>query len=160
MKIRICWFLLLGLSPLLPACAGGAPEYESGGAPAQAREAATPSFVVLSVDAGSRPIGAYELEFRYDPAKVAVRSVRQAPDGGFPAAPMSDPSTWRSGATPILGFVVGPAPSGRVDVAVVELEGLQEGESTLSVSVRALYGPDGKPIPGTGLVSSARVRAK
>jgi hypothetical protein len=160
MKYGIFRFLLLGLSSVLPACAAGAPMDESGGAPAPARERADPSSVVVSVDAGSRAIGAWELEFRYDPAVVSVRAVRPAPEGGFPAAPMSDPSTWRSGATPILGFVVGNAPSGRVDVAVVELEGRQAGESSLSVSVRALYAPDGKPIPGTALGSAARVRVR
>ena len=141
------------------SAAAPSPGASNGGAPQQAgRFAAAP--VLLTVDPGARSLGAYELVLRYDPAVARVSAVRQPGPGGFPATPMSDPSTWRSGATPILGFVVGEAPAGRIGVAVIEFERVAEGESSLSVSVRSLYSPDGKPIPGTALLSRSSVGSR
>jgi hypothetical protein len=148
------------LAVLLAALAGcSAGERMEESAPAQARESggASPSSVVVSVDVGSRTLGAYELVLHYDPAVVAVREIRPVPNaaGGFP---MTDRSTYRSGATPIVGL--GLELSGRIDVAWVELQGLKAGESSLSVSVRTLVTSDGKPVPGTALVSEPRVRVR
>jgi len=161
--------VVLPLCAVLAGCSAAEPRQDGtevsstaghGEAPSPAAGRTGAVSVTLSVDPGARALGAYELVLRYDPAVIRVCAVWQPGGRGFPATPLSDTSTWRTGSTPILGFVVRDAPPGRIDVATVEFEWVAQGESSLSVSVRSLYSPEGNSIPGTALVTPARLSSR
>ncbi|MHC4781158.1 MAG: hypothetical protein ACYTFG_21500 [Planctomycetota bacterium] len=128
------------------------PRTEKGG-----RLVAESTAIPLVVDVGDRRLGGYELQLRYDPATVSVEAVLPPPAGGFPGAPMANPSTFSRGITPVVGFHVGgPLPGGRVTVALVKFLAKKAGDHSVSVSVISLLSPEGEPIPGAaGLAGAA-----
>lgn len=121
--------------------------------------------VLILVDTGEKPLGAFDLALRYDPAVVKVTGVTSAGStmgqAAFPATPMSNPSTFSSGQTPLVGFqTAGAVMTGRIPVAVVRVDAVKTGVSALSVSVKALYDPEGAPIPGTARADPDSVHVK
>ena len=103
----------------------------------------------ITVDTGNRPLAAYTVIVRFDPEAVVVRAVLPPGEGGFPGPPVADPTRFRSGTLPILGLHVGPDfPAGVVDVARIRFRALRSGETPFSVTLQALYGPDGASIRG------------
>ncbi|MHC5039334.1 MAG: cohesin domain-containing protein [Planctomycetota bacterium] len=117
--------------------------------------------VVVSVDVGDRMLGGYALELRYDPEAVEVVSVQRPGREGFPGSPMAEPATFAKGTTPLVGFHVGGYfPSGLIHVAVVRFKAKKPGKHPLSLSVKSLYSPEGKPVPGTGQLSPATIRGR
>ncbi|MHC4597977.1 MAG: cohesin domain-containing protein [Planctomycetota bacterium] len=120
-----------------------------------------PAIVTVRVDVGDRRLAAYELSLRYDPEALSVTRVYPPHRGGFPASAKADPSTFQSGTTPLIGFHIGgPFPTGTVVVAVVRFKAKRPGNHAVSVSVKSLYSPDDKPIPGTARVSPQSVRSR
>ncbi|GEM_PF-3113451 len=151
---------VLIMAGVLAGCASAPMKMERAGGAEIARTREKQGTVVsVRIDTGDRPLGAYTVVLRYDPEAARVLDVEAPGPGGFPGAPMADPATFDTGATPIVGFHVGRAhPRGRVEIARVLLEPRGGGSAGLSVSVRSLYGPGGKPVPGTADVIPPAVK--
>lgn len=78
----------------------------------------------IVLDTGARVLGSYAGELSYDPGKVVIRDIRGGAAPEFALAPSTNPATFQSGTTPLLGLNLSSAnsPSGEVSVARVVLE--------------------------------------
>jgi hypothetical protein len=120
----------------------------------------SPRTVDIFLDPGAEVLGAYTIELRYDPAAVEVYQILPAGPQGFPGAPMSDPETYKSGVTRILGLhTSGALRQGKVPVARVTFRPRRQGTSSVSTSILGLYNAEGKAIPGTSLLSTRKIIA-
>lgn len=102
--------------------------------------------IELFVDVGAGTLGAYVFDFLYDPAVVAVVAVDGGATPAFGAPPVSDPTSFSSGVTPLAavqGLVT--APTGFLSVAALTLEavGSPGASSVLDLSVSALLSGEG-----------------
>jgi hypothetical protein len=105
----------------------------------------------IVIDCGALELGAYELELRYDPARVRLLEVGWPGAGAFPAFPQADARSFASGATAILGLLgPGAGPRGPVAIARVRLRFLVPlpPSPPLAIDLRALYTPTGEAIEG------------
>lgn len=157
---RLRWRAPIWAACLILAGCAAAPRSAEMASPARAvtDEARRPGTIVVAVDTGGKPLGAYELVIHFDADSVRLVQV-DGIRGGFPAEPVTDPKMYATGATPVLGFhIAGYRRGGAIPVAQLAFDGNPGASSTLSVSVRALYTPEGEPINGTVTLSASRVR--
>ncbi len=117
-----------------------------------------PGYVDISIDCGESRLGAYHVEFHYNPEVIAVSDIERAPEAGFAGTPMAKPESYRSGSTRIIGLAPGgTARTGRIAIARVRFVPVAPGKSKLSVSIRSLYDPDSKPVTGVAILSSDEI---
>ncbi len=120
----------------------------------------SPAFVEVWLDTRERPLGAYTLTLRYDPAVVIVQDVGTGDLSKFPDLPRTNPATYTSGATTLAGFqTAGLSPTGRTRIATIFFASAGPGLSALSATIETLVDPQGNPIPGEVLLSADRVEA-
>lgn len=114
----------------------------------------------LHVDVGSDVLGSYFVNFEYDPAVASVVSIAGGTGSGFTDPPVTDPSTFTSGSTPLAAAQGSTTqPSGLVSVARLTLEavGLPADSSALDLLVDSLYDAEFNPLPSSVFGSSLLV---
>ena len=96
------------------------------------------------IDAGALPLAAYQVEVRYDAARVKVVGVEGGDRGAFNAAPYHDPAGKAGGRIVVASFTTedARAPAGRVRVARLHLrvEGGGDPEVTIRLVTAAQAG--------------------
>lgn len=113
--------------------------------------------IELFVDVGSETLGSYDFEFQYDASVVNVVSIGGGTAPEFSTAPVTDPNSFASGATPIAAVHGLPgAPTGFLSVATIELEAVGErgDSSVLDLAVLMLFSGVGDSLPSSVFASS------
>lgn len=110
--------------------------------------------VDVSVDTGSRPLGAYTVTLLYDSALVRVLAVE--PSSTFRLPDFGERGLV-SGELVLSAYQLRQNPTGITVVARVSFESLGGGESALRIRLVNLYDPEGIPVEGKAAVSRDRV---
>lgn len=99
------------------------------------------------VETGDKPLAAYQLEIRYDPAEAHLVGV-EGGEGVFAEPPYYDPKGLTGGRIVLAAFTTSPPPSGRVRVARLHLA-IRIGVDWIPLSSRLeiAAGPDAEPYP-------------
>ncbi|MBI4834672.1 MAG: hypothetical protein HY811_07645 [Planctomycetes bacterium] len=106
------------------------------------------------IDCGENKLGAYTLEVIYNPIIVEVSEITTSGENAFPGMPMSNPSTFKSGKTVIIGMYTGhDVPDGRLKIAHIKFAPVSKGTSPLKVMLQSIYDTAGNLFDATAIVS-------
>jgi hypothetical protein len=105
--------------------------------------------VEITVDTGSDILGSYFFNFQYNPAVVSIVSVAGGETAEFSSPPITNPSTFSAGVTPIAdaqGSMSSPAGSVSVVTLALQASTVVGGTSTLDVEVIELNSAGAEPL--------------
>jgi hypothetical protein len=94
----------------------------------------------VTVNVGTRPLGAYTFRLGYDPAVVKVTAITGGAGPGFASDPGADPASFTTGSTVFAAYQGSSlgTPAGAVSVARVHFEVVGAAGSLSEVSLQAL----------------------
>jgi len=116
--------------------------------------------IEILVNVGAQTLGSYSATFEYDETVVHIASISGGTSPAFSSAPITDPGTFSSGASPMAGVQSGTAaPSGFVSIATVTLEavGQPSDSSLLTLTGVSLFSGSGALLPATVFGSSVLI---